>query len=71
LKFYGFVNRARAGSKSAFFLDGDDIIVATEGDLIKKRYKIVSIGLNSAVVEDTQFKNNARQVLPLTEEQTG
>jgi hypothetical protein len=71
LKFYGFVNRARAGAKSAFFLDGDDIIVASEGDLIKKRYKIVSIGLNSAVVEDTQFKNNARQTLPLTEEQTG
>lgn len=71
LKFYGFVNRARAGAKSAFFLDGDDIIVAAEGDLIKKRYKIVSIGLNSAVVEDTQFKNNARQTLPLTEEQTG
>jgi hypothetical protein len=71
LKFYGFVNRARAGAKSAFFLDGDDIIVAAEGDLIKKRYKIVSIGLNSAVVEDTQFKSNARQTLPLTEEQTG
>ncbi|MDP8979230.1 MAG: hypothetical protein M3O35_01420, partial [Acidobacteriota bacterium] len=57
LKFYGFVNRSRAGVKSAFFLDGEDIIVAAEGDLIKKRYKIVSIGLNSAVVEDTQFKN--------------
>ena len=71
LKFYGFVTRPRAGLKSAFFLDGDDIIVAAEGDLIKKRYKIVSIGLNSAVVEDTQFKNNARQTLPLTEEQTG
>ena len=71
LKFYGFVNRARAGAKNAFFLDGDDIIVAAEGDLIKKRYKIISIGLNSAVVEDTQFKNNAKQTLPLTEEQTG
>jgi hypothetical protein len=71
LKFYGFVNRARSGAKSAFFLDGDDIIVATEGDLIKKRYKIISIGLNSAVVEDTQFKSNGRQTLPLTEEQTG
>ena len=78
LKFYGFVNQRvnqhvnqkGAGAKRAFFLDGDDIIVATEGQLIKNRYKIVRIGVNSAVVEDTQFKNN-QQTLPLVEEQAG
>lgn len=70
LKFYGFVNQQRAGAKRAFFLDGDDIIVATEGQLLKNRYKIVRIGVNSAVVEDTQFKNH-QQTLPLIEEQTG
>ncbi len=70
LKFYGFVNQARAGVKRAFFLDGDDIIVASEGDMVKKRYKIVRIGVNSAVVEDTQFKNG-QQTLPLEAEQVG
>ena len=70
LKFYGFVNPQRAGAKRAFFLDGDDIIVATEGQLIKNRYKIVRIGVNSAVVEDTQFKSK-QQTLPLVEEQAG
>ncbi|MDQ6759399.1 MAG: hypothetical protein M3Z32_05960 [Acidobacteriota bacterium] len=70
LKFYGFVNQQRAGAKRAFFLDGEDIIVATEGQLLKNRYKIVRIGVNSAVVEDTQFKNH-QQTLPLIEEQTG
>jgi hypothetical protein len=70
LKFYGFVNQQRAGAKRAFFLDGDDIIVATEGQLVKNRYKIVRIGVNSAVVEDTQFKNH-QQTLPLIEEQAG
>ena len=70
LKFYGFVNQQRSGAKRAFFLDGEDIIVATEGQLIKNRYKIVRIGVNSAVVEDTQFKNN-QQTLPLVEEQAG
>lgn len=70
LKFYGFVNQQRAGAKRAFFLDGEDIIVATEGQLIKNRYKIVRIGVNSAVVEDTQFKNH-QQTLPLVEEQVG
>lgn len=69
LKFYGFINPVRTvGAKRAFFLDGDNIIVANEGQLIKNRYKIVRIGINSADVEDTQFKKNNRQTLPLVEE---
>jgi hypothetical protein len=72
LKFYGFISprSVTSGAKRAFFLDGDDIIVATEGQTIKNRYKIVRIGVNSAVVEDTQFKNH-QQTLPLVEEQQG
>jgi hypothetical protein len=65
LKFYGFT-ASRAGSKRAFFMEGDDIYVAGEGDTIKNRYKIIRIGVNSAVVEDTQFKHE--QTIPLTEE---
>jgi len=72
LKFYGWINpHQTTAPKRAFFLDGDDIVVVTEGETIKKRYKIVRIGLNSAVVEDTQFKTNNQQTLPLVEEQTG
>lgn len=71
LKFYGFVNPPKAGIKRAFFLDGEDIVIASEGDVIKKRYKIVRIGLNSAVVEDTQFKSNNQQTLPLEAEVAG
>jgi hypothetical protein len=71
LKFYGFVNKSKAGDKRAFFLDGDDIVIAAEGDMIKKRYKIVRIGINSAVVEDTQFKSNNQQTLPLEAEMAG
>lgn len=69
LKFYGFVNPSHPSVKRAFFLDGEDIVVAGEGDLIKKRYKILRIGINSAEVEDTQFKgDNTRQSLPLEAE---
>ena len=71
LKFYGFVNPRRAGNKQAFFLDGEDIIIAGEGETVKKRYKIVRIGVNSAVVEDTQFKKNNQQTLPLEAELPG
>ena len=71
LKFYGFVNQTKAGVKRAFFLDGDEIVVAAEGQLVKSRYKILRIGINSAVVEDTQFKTNNQQTLPLVEEVPG
>jgi hypothetical protein len=65
LKFYGFT-ASRAGSKRAFFMEGDDIYVAGEGDTIKNRYKVIRIGVNSAVVEDINFKHE--QTIPLAEE---
>lgn len=70
LKFYGFISPMKSGVKRAFFLDGDDIIVAGEGELVKNRYKVVRIGINSAVVEDTQANNN-QQTLPLVQEMAG
>jgi hypothetical protein len=69
LKYYGYTSKRADGLKRAFFLDGDDIFVAAEGDLIKKRYRVVHIGTNSAEVEDTQF--NHKQPLPLAEEAPG
>lgn len=68
LKFYGF--SSRSGAKRAFFLDSDnEIAVAGENDVIKNRYKIVRIGVNSVVVEDLTNKN--QQTLPLIEELAG
>jgi hypothetical protein len=66
LKFYGFVGRG--GTKRAFFLENEDVYVATEGDVLKKRYKVVRINLNSVVMEDTQFQQ--QQTLPLVEQTT-
>jgi hypothetical protein len=68
LKFYGYASEGRAGQRRAFFLDGDDILVAAEGEVLKRRYKIVRIGVNSCVVEDVEQKH--QQTLPL-EEQVG
>lgn len=66
LKFYGFISPVQSPEKRAFFLDGEDIFVAGEGDLIRKRYKVVRIGVNSAVVEDTEHDH--RQTLALVEQ---
>ncbi len=69
LKFYGYANTPKNGPRRAFFLDGEDIFVAGENDMIRSRYKIIKIGVNSAVVEDTTNKN--QQTLPLIEELAG
>jgi hypothetical protein len=57
LRFFGYTVQARVGNKRAIFLDGDEIHVASEGDVVKKRYKVVRIGVNSVVVEDIEQKN--------------
>jgi hypothetical protein len=67
LKFYGYLSRTNVPAKRAFFMDGEEIHVVSEGDIVKKRYKIVRIGVNSVVVEDTQF--DQQQTLPLEEQQ--
>ncbi len=68
LKFYGYANQSRAGHREAFFLDGEDIRIAGEDDVIRNRYKIIKIGVNSAVVEDTTDKH--QQTLQLEPEQS-
>jgi len=69
-KYYGYSSVKGDTRKRAFFLDGEDIIVAWEGDMIKNRYKVLHIGLRTVEMEDTQFKN-AKQSLPLMEDNSG
>jgi hypothetical protein len=57
LKYYGYVVSKTDGRKEACLLDGEDIVLATENQTIKQRYKIVRIALTSIVIEDTQAKN--------------
>ncbi len=66
LKFYGYSGNLRSPTRKAFFLDGEDIVQAGENETIRNRYKILRIGVNSAVVEDTVAKN--QQTLPLAAE---
>ena len=66
LKYYGYSTAHGENAKHAFFLDGDDILVAAEGEVVKKRYRVVRIGITSVVMEDTQFKHE--QTLQLVAE---
>jgi hypothetical protein len=66
-KYYGFKLSRKDGHKEAFLLDGEDIIIASENEAIKRgRYKVVRIGVGSIVIEDTEFKST--QTLQLQED---
>jgi hypothetical protein len=61
LKFFG--TATQDGKKRALLLAGDDVFLAGPGDIVQRRYKIVSIAANSITVED--MPNNNSQNLPL------
>ncbi len=69
LKYYGIATRLDNGRRTAFFMDGDQILLEAEGASFGGRYKLIRIGVNSAVIEDTQYKR--QQTLPLEEGQPG
>jgi len=62
LKFFGTAT-APDGARRAFLLHGEDVFLASGGDIVQRRYKVISIAANSIVVED--MANNNRQTLPL------
>jgi len=69
LKFYGFSLSKDSGKRVAYLLDGEDIFLASEGDTLKRKYKILRIQANSILVEDLDAKR--QQSVPLTEEGQG
>ena len=67
LKYYGFAKPIGAGGTNrGFFLDGDNILIASEGQLLKQKYLVVELTPISARVEDTEVKKG--KALPLEPE---
>jgi hypothetical protein len=62
LKFFGTETRAN-GQRQVFLLQGDNVYLAAQGDIVARKYKIVGISSNSIQVED--LVNNDTQTLPL------
>jgi hypothetical protein len=62
LKFFGTA-ASEDGQLRAFLLKGDDVFLASDGEIVQRRYRVEKISANSIVVED--LTNNNKQVLPL------
>ena len=70
LRYFGYATPKTTGAKRAFFMEGEDIYVAAEGEIIKKRYKLIRIGLTSVTMEDLDTKNQQTLII-LKEQQAG
>jgi hypothetical protein len=64
LKFFGY-EAHDGGNRKAFLLHGDDVFIASVGDVVDHRYKIVGIAPLSIQVEDIPYNNT--QTLPLVQ----
>jgi hypothetical protein len=62
LKFFG-TSSLENGHRQAFLLHGEDVFLAADGDIVQRRYKVLTVSANSVLVED--MTNNNRQTLPL------
>ena len=63
LRFFGTETRPD-GKRQAFFLRGDDVLVAATGDVVSRRYRVGTISANS--VEVTDLTNNNTQRIPMS-----
>ena len=63
LKFYGFASKP-GEPKKIFLSQGEDVFIASEGEIVDRRYKVLHISPMSVEIEDVL--NNNRQSIPLT-----
>ena len=68
-KYYGLATKKIDNKRTAFFLDGEDIILATEGMTVKNRWRVVRITSDSVMLEDSQTRK--QQALAISEEAGG
>lgn len=65
LKFFGTAQRGH-GIKQAFLLSGDDVYLASPGDIVAKRFKVDQIMAMGIVITD--LLSNNTQTLPLQQQ---
>jgi hypothetical protein len=62
LKFFGTATSSQ-GKRRALLLHGEDVFLASDGEIVQRRYRVITVSANSILVED--MTNNNRQSLPL------
>jgi len=63
LRFFGFITMLEVPRKG-FFGDGDAVFVASEGEIVDRRYRILKIDASSVEVEDLIERSTHKLSLP-------
>ena len=63
LRFYGFATK-QGGKERVFLLQGEEVFIASEGDVVARRYRVGQIRPNSVSIQD--LPNNNTQTVPLS-----
>jgi hypothetical protein len=66
MKFFGFASKP-GEMKKVFLVQGEDVFIASEGDIVNRRYRILHISTTPPAVDVEDVLNNNRQSLPLVQ----
>lgn len=64
LRFYGFAAK-QGGKPRIFLLQGEEVYIASEGDVVARRYRVGQISAASVMIQD--MPNNNTQSIPLSQ----
>jgi hypothetical protein len=64
MKFFGFASRP-GELKKVFLVQGEDVFIAGEGEIVNRRYRILHISTAPPAVDVEDVLNNNRQSLPM------
>ncbi|HEX9110154.1 MAG TPA: hypothetical protein VF845_01650 [Terriglobales bacterium] len=66
MKFFGFASKP-GEAKKVFLVQGEDVFIAGEGDIVNRRYRILHISTTPPSVDVEDVLNNNRQSLPMVQ----
>ena len=67
LKFFGYGTVPNGTARRAFFSDGEDVIIVSEGETLLGRYRILKV--NNTNLEFEEMATGRRNTAPLVEDQ--
>jgi hypothetical protein len=63
VKFFGYATDPNSGRKRAFFTNGEDVFILSEGEMLQKRFRLLRIG--NATADFEEVLTGKRATLPL------
>lgn len=68
VKFFGYATDPNSGRKRAFFTNGEDVFILSEGEMLQNRFRLLRIG--NATADFEEIMSGKRATLPLEQPAT-